>query len=169
MIFNVRPTPASHPSMALRVAFAEQSTGIVTTPSGERALGVDSFQRVDGMWEALTLAREYFQQHPDHEAWIGSSVSGHRLVPPAAQTFPIWIERFRREHTTGAIRLDMTFGEVISCLGWPDDCSIQHQRSPLAVILRYQPHCTDFHFDEGGRLCLVFQDDPDDSLTILAR
>lgn len=154
--------------MALRVAFAEQSTSIVTTPSGERALGVESFQRVDGMWEALTLAREYFQQHPGHEAWIGSSVSGHRLVPPASHSFPAWIERFRREHTTGAIRLGMNFCEIISLLGWPDDCSVQLQRSPLAVILRYQPNNIDFHLDEGGGLCLVFQDDPDDSLAILA-
>lgn len=154
--------------MALRVAFAEQSTGIMTTPSGEWALGREAFQRVANMWDALTLVREYLQQHPDHEAWIGSSIGGHRLVPPSAQNFAVWIEAFRREHTTGAIRLGMNFGEVISLLGWPDDCSIPFQRSPFAVILRYQPHDIDFHFDEGGGLCLVFQDGQGDSLTILA-
>ena len=154
--------------MALRVVFAEQSTGIVTAPTGQWALGGEQFQTVDSMWDALRLARQYFEQHPDHEAWIGSTVSGHRLVPPGAQNFPAWLERLRLERTTGEIRLGMTYGDVVSCLGWPDDCSVQLRKSPLAVILRYHPHSFDFHFDDGGRLCLVFRDDPDEPQTILA-
>lgn len=155
--------------MSIRITFAEQSTGIVTTPSGEWALGAVAFQTLDSISEAIIRARGYFKHHPDHEASIESSVTGHRLVPPVAQRFSSWIERFRLEGIIEDVCLGMTFGEVIFTLGWPDDCSMQLQRSPFAIILRYQPYCTDFHFDDNGRLCLVFQDDPEDPVTILAR
>ena len=57
--------------MPLRVSFAEQATGIVTTTAGERALGLATFERFDGMTEVMAAVRSYLETHPDHEAWVG--------------------------------------------------------------------------------------------------
>ena len=153
--------------MALRVIFAEQSTGIVTTRDGQWAPGTAPFERVAGMTEALSLARRYLEKHPGHEVWIGSSVSSHRIIPPDGRGFDLWIARYRADSSLGAVRAGLTYGEIIAMLGWPDDSSSQLRRSPMAVILRYQPKDVDFHFDDGGRLILIHQDDVDDPVTIL--
>jgi hypothetical protein len=157
----------SYSSMSLQISFSEQKTGIMTTPAGQRFPGPYLLQRAENMWEALGIARQYLEQHPDHEVWIGSSVDRHRIVPAAPRAFAIWQERYQREQAVGEVRLGMTYGAVVSLLGWPDNCSVQLRRSPMAVILRYQPRDIDFHFDDGGYLWLVLEDDPENPKTIL--
>jgi hypothetical protein len=153
--------------MPIRVSFAEQATGIVTATYGERTLGPATFERFDGMTEAMAAVRSYLEIHPDHEAWVGSSVSSHRIVLPSGIGFDTWFEQFWRDGNLGDIAVGITYGEVVTRLGWPDMCSTQLRRSPMATIFRYGPKHVDFHFDDGGRLWLVHMDDLDDPQTIL--
>jgi hypothetical protein len=120
------------------------------------------------MQEALALAREHLELHPDHEAWIGSSVSTHRLTLPSGGGFASWMAQYKRDGSLGPVRPGLTYGEVVTMPGWPDQCSHQLKRSPMAVILRYGPGDVDFHFDDGGRLWLIHQDDCDNPETILS-
>ena len=91
--------------MAIRVTFAEPATGIVTTPEGQRALGAAAFERFESMWEALAAVRSYLESHPDHEAWVGSSVSSHRIVLPSGVGFYSWFDQFERDGALAGIAL----------------------------------------------------------------
>ena len=153
--------------MPIRISFAEQATGIVTTTSGERALSPSTFERFEGMTEALAAVQSYLEIHPDHEAWVGSSVSSHRIILPSGIGFDRWFDQFERDGSLGDIAVGITYGEVLTQLGWPDMCSTQLRRSPMATIFRYGPKHVDFHFEDGGRLWLVHLDDLDDPKTIL--
>ena len=153
--------------MAIRVTFAEQATGIVTTTKGQWAPGSAPFERFETMRDALAAVRSYLESHPDHEAWVGSSVSSHRVVLPSGVGFCSWFDQFQRDGALAGIAIGRTFAEVIEQLGWPDACGLQMSRSPMAAIFRYGPKDVDFHFDAEGRLCLVYQDDLDDPQTIL--
>jgi hypothetical protein len=119
------------------------------------------------MWDALAAVRSYLESHPDHEAWVGSSVSSHRILLPSGVGFYSWFDQLERDGALAGIAIGMTYGEVVAQLGWPDDCGVQMSRSPMATIFRYGPKDVDFHFDAGGRLCLVYQDDLDDPRTLL--
>jgi len=140
-------------AMALRVTFTEQSAA--------------PFQKAANFYEAMGMARGYLEQHPEGEVWIGSTVTSHRIRGPAGMGFEGWLAEYEKSGGTEPVQLGMTFGEVVSHLGWPDDCSEQMGRSPLSIILRYQPGDVDFHFDQGGRLWLVHRDDLDAPVTIL--
>jgi hypothetical protein len=153
--------------MAVKVTCAKQSTGIVTTRGGHWALGSAPVERFETMWQALSAVRSHLELYPQHEAWVGSPLSAHLILPPAGVGFQRWYSQFQQDGTLGSIAAGMTFGEIITQLGWPDDCSAQFSRSPLATILRYGSRHVDFHFDGDGRLCLVHQDDADDPRTIL--
>ena len=153
--------------MGLRVTFAEQATGIVTNASGERCLEGSSFEKAGSFHEAIGMVRAYLELHPGHEAWVGSTVTSHRITLPAGVGFEAWLAEYEKSGCVEPVQPGMTFGEVVSHLGWPDESSLPMGRSPLSVILRYQPGDVDFHFDQGGRLWLVHRDDLDDPVTIL--
>ena len=140
-------------AMALRVTFSEQSAA--------------PFQKAASFHEAVIVVRKYLEQEPEGEAWIGSTVTSHRITLPTGQGFEAWRAEYEKSGRVEPVRLGMTFGEVVSELGWPDGCGQPMGRSPLSVILRYQPGDVDFHFDQGGRLWLVHRDDLDDPVTIL--
>ena len=152
--------------MALQVSYAEQSTGIVTTRDGEWAQAPAPIERFETMRQALSAVRSYLELHPQHEAWVGSTVSAHRILPPVGPGFYRWFTQFEQDGILGNIAPGMTFGEIIAHLGWPDDCSVPLSRSPLATIFRYGSRHIDFHFDDGGRLCLIHQDDTDHPRTL---
>ena len=133
----------------------------------QRALGQATVEHFKGMTEALVAVRRYLKINPDHEAWIGSSVSSHRIILPSGIGFDRWFDQFGLDGSLGNITVGITYTEVITQLGWPDLCSTQLKRSPLAIIFLYGPKHVEFHFDDGGRLWLVQLDGLDAPKTIL--
>lgn len=132
--------------MPVRLIFAEQATGVVTLASGDRSLGKPPYIRCDSMAEALDEAKRYLQLHEDHEAWIGSAQTSYRITLPAQGGFVPWIDAYRIQGILEPVRAGLSLGEVISILGFPNQCSVLRSKSPLAVIFRYLPGPIDFHF-----------------------
>lgn len=152
---------------SLHLTFAEQNTGFVTRPDGERANSDTHPQRFGSLAEALSAAESYLTVHRDHEAWVATAQSRHRVTLPVLGGFHEWIDSYRQYGSLGRIRLSMSFGDVIGLLGFPQRYSTRISPSPLSVIFRYLPGEIDFHFDAAGLLWLIHNDAADAGHTML--